>query len=119
MMNPEVERRMVRKRLIEALRRHDDWRIESRERVVRLSDGLWVNRTVHGSRGDSGVFEIGSPDHGVPQAVVQFEGGYNTSTIGQFVNYKDEANHAFLELIELAKAGSTRNRPVLELLGVK
>ncbi len=96
----KIEVRMIRARLMEALERLEDWRVETPYHLVR-GDGLWVKRvkTEHGEP----HFEVGSNDHGVAQATIPMD---------------DELTEVWREACKVDIGTPRERRPALELLGV-
>lgn len=91
---------MVRNRVIEAMKSVDDWRVESQEKIVRRSDGLWLQ---YNSSSDQ--LHVGNEDHGVAQIVLD-------------TDRDPELTDAFFRILNFHPS-SNRKRSVLANLGIK
>lgn len=91
--------RMVRNRVLKAMRSIDDWRVESDEKIVRVADGLWVQQV---SGKSMSHLNIGNADHGVAQIMLDMD---------------DELATAFYEILNFHPSHN-RKRSVLVNLGL-
>jgi hypothetical protein len=99
-MHKKVETRMIRVKLLAALKEQRDWKIENSNRIHR-SDGLWVERI---SGEHSTTFSIGSADIGVPQAYIEAD---------------SELIAAYTHVVDLGIGTDPARRPILGLLGIE
>lgn len=91
---------MIRAKLIEALKDKTAWRVESPERILRVSDGLWVSYCT-----TSYHLSIGSNDHGAAQAMLD-------------TNSDAELRDAYFAVTNIGIGTDRERRPIMDMLGV-